>query len=128
MALVLTRGNVHAGTLMSMYADILHRAFESRPRTIGPPMVSDAVEELLDRRSRLAVPRSIGRPTDWAARALANQVACDVALIELARSVGLECDPATFDQPELRRHEVDRELAARGVHLDRPATREAGTR
>jgi hypothetical protein len=113
---------------MSIYADILHRAFESRPKTVGPPMVSDAVEELLHRRSRLAVPRSIERPTDWAARALANQVAYDVALIELARSVGLACDPASFDQPELRRNQVDRELATRGVHVDRAPKSGAGTR
>jgi hypothetical protein len=80
-------------------------------------MVSDAVEEILDCRSRLALWQSMGRPADWAASALANQVAYDVALIELARSVGIACDPATFDPPELRRNEVDRELAARGVHL-----------
>jgi hypothetical protein len=53
---------------------------------------------------------------------LADQVAYDVALIELARSVGLPCDPATFDQPELRRNELDRELAARGVHVDGAAS------
>jgi len=117
MALVGARQNVHAGTLMSMYTDILHQAFERRPQAAGPPMVSDAVEELLECRSRLALTRSLERRTDWAASALANQVAYDVALIELARSVGLACDPATFDQPELRRSEVGRELAARGVDL-----------
>jgi hypothetical protein len=117
MALVEARVNVHAGTLMSMYTEILHMAFERRPKAAGPPMVSEAVEELLECRSRLAVTRSLKRPGDWAASALANQVAHDVALIELARSVGLVCDPATFDQPELRRSELDRELAARGVDL-----------
>ena len=117
MALVEGLVNVHAGTLMSMYADILHKAFERRPKAVGPPVVSDAVKEVLDRRSRLAVTRSPKRAAGWAANALANQVAYDVALIELAQSVGLACDPSTFDQPELRRNEVDRELAARGVHL-----------
>jgi predicted nucleic acid-binding protein len=117
MALVERRANVHAGILMSMYTDILHKAFERRPKAVGPPVVSDAVKEVLDRRSRLAVTRSPKRAAGWAANALANQVAYDVALIELAQSVGLACDPSTFDQPELRRNEVDRELAARGVHL-----------
>jgi hypothetical protein len=117
MALVGRRVNVHAGTLMSMYTDILHKAFERRPKAVGPPVVSEAVKEVLDRRSRLAVTRSRKRPPGWAASAVANQVAYDVALIELARSVGLACDPATFDLPELRRNEVDRELAARGVDL-----------
>jgi hypothetical protein len=122
MALVETGVNVHAGTLMSMYTDILHKAFETRPGTAGLPMVSEAVMELLDCRSRLAVTRSTERRTNWAASALADQVAYDVALIELARSVGLPCDPATFDQPELRRNELDRELAARGVHVDGAAS------
>jgi hypothetical protein len=117
MALVERRRTMHAGSLMSMYTDILHTAFERRPKAVGPPVVSEAVKEVLLCRSRLVVNRSPERPTGWAANALANQVAHDVALIALARSVGLACDPATFDLPELRRHEVDRELAARGVHL-----------
>jgi hypothetical protein len=100
---------------MSMYTDILHKAFEKRPGPADPPVVSEAVKEVLDCRSRLPLTHS--RTRDWAAGALANQVAYDVALIELARSVGIACDPATFDQPELRRNELDRELAARGVHL-----------
>jgi hypothetical protein len=54
---------------------------------------------------------------------LANQVAYDVALIELARSVGIACDPASFELPELRRNEVNRELAARGVHVAHPQLR-----
>jgi hypothetical protein len=117
MALAEPRVNGHSGILMSMYTDILHKAFERRTKAIGPPVVSDAVKEVLDRRSQLAVSRSTKRPAGWAATAVANQVAYDVALIELARSVGIACDPATFDQPELRRNELDRELAARGVHL-----------
>jgi hypothetical protein len=129
MALVEGRVNVHAGTLMSMYTDILHKAFEARPPTADPPMVREAVERLLDCRSRLAATRSTERRADWAASALAAQVAYDVALIELARSVGLPCDPSTFEQPERRRRELDRELAARGMDVRGAAIREeAGAR
>jgi hypothetical protein len=104
-----------------MYADILDSAFGRRPGMASPPTVTEAIKQLLDRRNRLAPTRPKERHADWAASALANQVAYDVALIELARSVGIACDPGTFDQPELRRHELNRELAARGVHLDHGA-------
>ncbi len=50
--------------------------------------------------------------------ALATQVAYDLALIRLARSVGLACQPNDFSQPETQRHELRRALASRGVHLD----------
>jgi hypothetical protein len=120
MALAEPGVNVHCGSFMSIYTEILHRACEKRPGTVGPPLVSEAVKELLYRRSRLISAPSIRRPTNWAAGALANQVAYDVALIELARSVGIVCDPASFELPELRRNEVNRELAARGVHVGDP--------
>jgi hypothetical protein len=54
---------------------------------------------------------------DWTPTALA--VAYDIALIELAHSVGLDCDPRTFDQPECRRTELRRELISRGIRLDK---------
>jgi hypothetical protein len=104
-----------------MYADILDSAFGRRPEMASPPTVTEAIKELLDRRNRLAPTRALERHTDWAVSALANQVAYDVALIDLARSVGIACEPDTFDQPELRRHELNRELAARGVQLDHEA-------
>ncbi|MGP0031520.1 MAG: hypothetical protein ACLPVF_13560 [Acidimicrobiales bacterium] len=47
--------------------------------------------------------------------ALADQIAYDIALIELARSVGVACAPSEFDQPQKRRHELERELASRGI-------------
>ncbi len=52
---------------MSVYTDSLRRAIERRPETVGPPTVSEAVPELLDCLSRLAVTQPIERPTDWVA-------------------------------------------------------------
>jgi hypothetical protein len=122
MALVETRAIDHHGTLVSMYADILDSAFGRRPKMASPPTMAEAVKELRDCRNRLAETRTVRRPTDWAASALANQVAYDVALIELAHTVGIGCDPDSFDQPELRRSELSRELAARGVQVHEPVT------
>jgi hypothetical protein len=121
MALADAEVILHSGTLVSMYADILDSAFAERPGMKSPPTVTEAVKELLDRWKKLASTRAKERPIDWAATALANQVAYDVALIDLARSVGIACNPATFEQPELRRNELNRELAARGVHLHHAA-------
>ncbi len=113
---------------MSMYADILERAFERRPGTGAPPSVSEATWELLRCRRRLSSTHPGNRLTGWAASAVANQVAYDVALIELARCLGIACDPGTFDRPALRRNELDRQLAERGVRVDRVATTESGWR
>jgi hypothetical protein len=114
---------------MSMYADILDKAFERRAGTGGPTTVSEALIALLECRSRLASthPR-VRLRGGWAASAVANQVAYDVALITLARCLGIACHPVAFDLPELRRKELDRQLAARGVHLDRMAKVLAGRR
>jgi hypothetical protein len=121
MALAHTGVRGHCGTLVSMYADILDSAFGRRPKVATPPTMNEAITVLLHRRSRLTETRPTGRPRDWAVGALANQVAYDVALIELARAAGIACEPDTFDQPELRRSELGRELAARGVHVDQAA-------
>jgi len=114
---------------MSMYADILDKAFARRPGRRSPTSVSEAILELFECRSRL----SSAHPTvrlrgGWAATAVANQVAYDVALIRLARCLGIACHPGAFDLPELRRKELDRQLAARGVHLDQMANALAGPR
>ena len=46
------------------------------------------------------------------------QVAYDLALIDLAGSVGIDCDTASFDQPQRRRVELERELISRGIAVD----------
>ena len=122
MALAVSREAVHAGILMSMYTDILETAQRQRQRPSSSPTVSDAMTELLDCQGRLGSANALERSTDWTATALANQVAYDVALIELARSIGLTCDPRAFERPELCRTELIRELLARGLRLDDSAT------
>lgn len=107
---------------MSMYTDILQTAIRQRQRPAKPPTVSDAMTELLDCQSHLCLANALERSMDWTATALANQVAYDVALIELARSVGLTCEPRAFERPELCRTELIRELLARGLLLDESAT------
>lgn len=91
---------------ISMYAQILDAAFRERPSPLAGTNVSEALSVFLYWRDRLS-------PFEMQADstiALARQVAYDIALIELARSIGLDVDPNTFDQPERRRTELRREF------------------
>jgi hypothetical protein len=101
---------------MSMYTYLLTAAVEHRRPAAGEPTPAEALSTLLHCRDRL---RSWGKETDWTSTALADQVAYDIALIDLARCVGIDCDLDTFDQPERRRLELSRELKASGIDLDR---------
>jgi hypothetical protein len=100
---------------MSMYTHLLTAAMEERCPAAAEPTPDETLSTLLYCRDRL---RSWAEETDWTSTALADQVAHDIALIELARCVGIDCGLDTFDQPERRRLELSRELTARGIHLD----------
>jgi hypothetical protein len=98
-----------------MYAELLDAAFSERPAADSRATVSEALSALLHCRDRLG---SSASQADATATSLANQVAYDIALIELARAAGLDCEPNTFDQPERRRAELRTELISRGIRLD----------
>jgi hypothetical protein len=103
-----------------MYTQILDVALRERPPRQPEKAPGEALSTLLERRRHLDAVASSERGTDWAPAALANQVAYDVALIELAQCVGLDCEPGSFDQPHLRRAEIERQLMSRGLRLDEP--------
>jgi len=100
--------------VMAMYSELLDAALHERCVGASTMTVTDSVSALVHCRTPLESP---GLPADGTATALANQFAYDVALIELARCVGLDCDPSTFDRPERRRTELRRELISRGIRL-----------
>jgi hypothetical protein len=102
-------------SVMSMYRQLLSAAIEERRPAAVESTPAEALSTLFQCRDRL---RSWGKETDWTSRALADQVAYDIALIELARCVGIDCGIDTFDRPERRRLELTRELTARGIDLD----------
>ncbi len=100
---------------MSMYTHLLTAALKERLPAAAEPTAAETLSTLLSCRDRL---RSRGKETDWTSGALADQVAYDIALIELARCVGIDCGVDAFDQPERRRLELSRELTARGMDMD----------
>jgi hypothetical protein len=118
MALVVFSGKGHRGILMSMYTQLLEAALNEHRQPAVAPTAVEALAALLHCGTRLGSSGSLERRLDWSSIALANQVAYDIALIELARCVGIACDPGTFDQPVRRRNELTRELESRCIHLN----------
>jgi hypothetical protein len=118
MALAILSAGGHRGGVMSMYTYILDAALRERSEPDTPLATDDAVAALLECRRYLGSVASSGWSGDWGSAALANQVAYDLALIDLARSVGMDCDTASFDQPQRRRIELERELVSLGIAVD----------
>ena len=100
-----------------MYTHILEAALNDRSRSDTTTTMGARLSFLLECRQRLGFMVS-DSDSDWGSAALANQVAYDIALIDVARSVGLACDPSSFAQPQRRRLELERQLIERGVRLD----------
>jgi hypothetical protein len=103
---------------MSMYTQILDVALHERPQREAEMGTGEALSALLDCRQHLDLVASSEPGTDWSSAALANQISYDIALIDLARCFGLDCDPSSFDQPQRRRTEIEHTLIARGVRLE----------
>jgi hypothetical protein len=118
MALAILSAGGHRGGVMSMYTYILEAALRERSEPDTPLATGDAVAVLLECRRYLGSAASSGWSGDWGSAALADQVAYDLALIDLAGSVGIDCDTASFDQPQRRRVELERELISRGIAVD----------
>jgi len=104
-----------------MYAQLLDAALEQRPPRQPDPSRNHAVEAV--RRCReeleLGVPE---RSIDTVPSVLALQIGYDVALLELAETVGIETGPSRFDQPERERDRLRRALNDIGIDLDATTT------
>ena len=100
-----------------MYANILDVALRDRSQSDTGMTIGEALVVVFECRQHLDSIAS-ERGMDWSSTALASQVAYDIALIDLARCVGLDCEPNSFDQPQERRAELKRDLVSRGIRLD----------
>ena len=103
---------------MSMYAQLLDAAFEQRPADVEVTSERDALDEVLLCRRALEEGLPLDGDPDTVPVVLALQIAHDVALLELARVLGIDTDPSRFDQPERERDRLRRELHARGISLE----------
>jgi hypothetical protein len=109
-----------------MYTHILEAALRERSQPDAGMTTDEALTVLCKCRQHLDSMVS-ERGMDWSSAALANQVAYDLALIDLAGCVGLDSDPSSFDQPEHRRMELEREVTSRGIRLDELDQRASST-
>ena len=100
---------------MSIYTQLLDSALDE-VTTDNELTPSDALAELVRCRNLLGA--GFARTgSNWAPAAVADELAYDIALIGLARSLGVECDVNRFDRPGHERARLESELAARGIHL-----------
>jgi hypothetical protein len=107
---------INAGN--SMYAHLVASALGELEKSQGSPVAATALSELRRCRRQLRMSLASRTGRDWAPAAVADQVAYDVALTRLARSLGVECDPTTFDRPEQQRLRLERAIAVAGIQLN----------
>ncbi len=98
---------------MSMYSQLLKAAIEDRHGSTSEATPGELLAELHRRRGNLAALPNPGPGRVPAA--VADQLHYDIALVELSRRLGIECDVRTFDQPDSERSRLERALGAKGV-------------
>lgn len=103
---------------MTMYSQLLESALGQDPPSESQSTPGNALLKLIQCRSRLGSDASSHTGPAWVPAALADQLAYDVALVDLARQVGLECDLSRFNQPSEERHRLEGALRSRGIDLD----------
>jgi hypothetical protein len=103
---------------MSMYTQLLDAALGQRPPFQTDMTEERAVEQVVRCREELAEGVPPGIDPDTVPAVLALQIAYDVALLELARVVGVDSGAARFEQPRLERERLERAFGALGIDLE----------
>ena len=121
---------------MSMYVNLLSAALGQRPfaeadaeANAGADAEPEryAIEEVRRRRAELERGVPPGTDGDAVPLLLAQQVGYDVALMELARAVGIDTGPDRFEQPQQERARLEQAIGERGISLDGRAQRANGS-
>jgi hypothetical protein len=115
---------------MSIYVQLLDAALAEGPPPPDEMTTDDAFAELLRHRGNLySSSSSKGRSSQgeslWAPDAVANELAYDMALIRLARLLGIECDTHDFELPGRGRARVELSLMSKGISLGDSGTSKA---
>jgi len=103
---------------MSIYSQLLSAALVQTDGADDDTTTGGALAKVLACRSKLEAEPGARSGSDWAAAALADQLAYDMALIGLSRRLGIEFDLSSFDQRQLERNRLERALETRGIALD----------
>jgi hypothetical protein len=103
---------------MSMYTHLLGVACDQRGRQDQGSAARLALAEARRRRGELRAGLPPGLDPDTVPVVLALEIGYDVALIDLAKTMGVPTDPSRFEQPERERERLEEELATMGIDLD----------
>jgi hypothetical protein len=103
---------------MSMYTQLLDAAFAQRLRPGSRITRRVAVAEVIRCRDELDEGVPPGTDPDTVPVVLALEIGYDVALIELARVVGVDTDPSRFDQPRRERDRLEQAFNDLGIDLE----------
>jgi hypothetical protein len=115
------------GNVMSMYTQLLGAAYGQRHPGGARPSEDVAVAQVRWCRVELESGRPPGLDPDAVPVILALEIGYDVALLELAGVMGIETEPARFEQPRIERDRLERALRARGVAVEETAQETAGS-
>jgi hypothetical protein len=100
-----------------MYTQLLDAAFVQRARPGGRLTRGVAVAEVVRCRDELDEGVLPSDDPDAVPAVLALEIGYDVALIELARVVGVDTDPSRFDQPQRERDRLEQAFTDLGIGL-----------
>lgn len=106
---------------MSMYTQLLEAAYRDHPARPGAETDAErdnALQEVLRRRRELIEGLQDEESAETVPALLALEVGYDVALIDLARCVGIDAGPHRFEQPHLEREHLEQELRDKGIPFE----------
>ncbi len=104
---------------MSMYSQLIRSALDTRDVEFDAP-IEQLHKDLLSLHASLQRTGSeYPKHSREAAAEIAQQLAYDVAMVDLARKLGVACDLSGFDRPEEERLRLRRELSRLGIKVGR---------
>jgi hypothetical protein len=101
---------------MSMYTQLLEAGLRDHEISDHQPTRSESLAELQRCRGRLRSDVVPSLPVDVLGT-LTDELAYDIALVVLARGLGIDCDLFGFEQPQHERSILEKKLTTSGVVL-----------
>jgi hypothetical protein len=101
-----------------LYTKLLETALDRVHDSDPLPASGEALAELLRCRGQLGTGAFPGLGSGGMVGTVTDQLAYDIALIELARCLGIDCDLHKFGPPQHERELLEGVLAAQGILLD----------
>ena len=108
---------------MTMYTQLLGSALDERGHPDITSDIGEFLADFLSSRARLHAGLTSVEETQPELLAVTNELAYDVALVRLARRLGIECEVDWFERPLRARRSLEKVLVTRGIPLEEPRRR-----